>query len=85
MTNVLAVNEKTLKSDFYNKYDKNDLLSKARVISAKQLNNIEPVMKQIRNQKELNILINSSVQQILLNKSTTKEILDDLNKKYKEL
>ncbi|MBO6088552.1 extracellular solute-binding protein [bacterium] len=84
LTNVLAVNEKTLKSDFYTKYDNSDLQAKARVISAKQLNNIEPSMKQIRNQKELNILINTAVQQILLNKASTKEILDDLNKKYKD-
>ena len=85
LTNVLAVNEKTLKSDFYNKYDENDLLSKARVISAKQLNNIEPSIKQIRNQKELNILINTAVQQILLGKAPTKDILDKLELKYKEI
>lgn len=85
LTNVLAVNENTLKSDFYTKYDNYDLKSKARVISAKQLNNIEPSMKQIRNQKELNILINTAVQQILLNKSSTQKILNNMDEKYKEL
>ena len=85
LTNVLAVNEKTLKSDFYNRYDEKDLLSKARVISAKQLNNIEPAIKQIRNQKELNTLINTAVQQILLNKRSEQEILNELDIKLKEL
>lgn len=85
LTNVLAVNQNALTNEFYTKYDENDLFSKARVISAKQLNNIEPSMKQIRNQKELNILINSSVQQILLNKDSTQNILNNLDKKHAEL
>ena len=81
LTNVLAVNEKTLKDDFYTAYDKNDLMAKARVISAKQLYKIEPSFKTLKDQKEVNTIVNSAVQQILLNKNTTKSILDDvLNK-----
>lgn len=85
LTNILAVNEETLKSDFYTKFDDNDLQAKARIISAKQLNNVEPSMKQIRNQKELNNIVNTAVQQILLNKTSTQKILDDLDEKYREL
>lgn len=85
LTNVLAVNEKTLKNSFYTKYDEKDLLSKARVISAKQLNKIEPSLKTSRNQKEINTLINTAVQQILLNKNSTENILNDTAKKYSEL
>ena len=66
-------------------YDETDLISKARVISAKQLNKIEPPMKTSRNQKEINTLINTAVQQILLNKNSTKNILDEVSKKYTEL
>lgn len=84
LTNVLAVNEKALQSDFYNYYD-SDLMDKARVISAKQLNRIEPSMKTSRNQKEINTIVNTAVQQILLNKGETKEILNDIYKKYSEL
>lgn len=81
LTNVLAVNEETLKDDFYTTYDKNDLMAKARVISANQLYKIEPSFKTLKDQKEVNTIVNSAVQQILLNKNTTKIILDDvLNK-----
>lgn len=85
LTNVLAVNEETLKDDFYRYYAKDDLMSKARVISAKQLYNIELSMKPQKNQKEINTLINTAVQQILINKNTTKNILDDVSVKYKTL
>lgn len=78
LTNVLAVNEETLKDDFYTTYDKNDLMAKARVISANQLYKIEPSFKTLKDQKEVNTIVNSAVQQILLNKNTTKKILDDV-------
>jgi len=44
-TNILAVNKKALNNEFYTKYDENDLMSKARVISAKQLNKLQPTFK----------------------------------------
>lgn len=82
LTNVLAVNKTTLKNDFYTKYDKNDLMAKARVISAQQLNKIQPVLQTQRNQKEINFLINSAVQEILLDKAPTKDILDKVSKDW---
>lgn len=81
LTNVLAVNQKTLDDKYYQNY--NDLTSKARVISAKQLNKIEPSMKTQRNQKELNTVVNTAVQQVLTNKNTTKNVLDEVSKKLK--
>lgn len=81
LTNILAVNQKTLEDDFYTSYDKNDLVSKARVISAKQLYKIEPVFTPVRSQKEINTVVNTAVQQILLNKNATKNILDDVQGK----
>lgn len=83
LTNVLAVNQKTLDDDYYKNY--NDLMSKARVISAKQLNKIEPSMLVERNQKEINTIVNTAVQQILLNKNTTKNILDDAFEKINSI
>lgn len=56
LTNVLAVNQKTLDDDYYKNY--NDLMSKARVISARQLNKIEPSLHTARNQKEINTIVN---------------------------
>ena len=85
LTNILAVNQETLQNEFYTKYDEQDLMSKARVISAKQLNKIEPTFVPARNQKEINIIQNEAVQQILLNKATTKEILNNLSNKMKML
>lgn len=85
LTNILAVNKNTLKDDFYTKYDENDLMAKARVISAKQLNKIQPVLRPARNQKEINTLINSAIQEILLDKQNTKIILDRVSKNWKSL
>lgn len=85
LTNVLAVNSKALQSDFYNKYDETDLMAKARVISAKQLNKVQPVYKTQKNQKEINNLVNSSVQEILLDKGDTQKILNNAVKSIKKL
>lgn len=81
LTNILAVNQKTLENDFYNTYNDADLIAKARVISAKQLNYIEPVFTPARNQKEINTLVNTAIQQILLNQKPTKNILNDVQEK----
>ena len=83
LTNVIATNRRALKDDFYTKYDQDDLMSKARVLSAKQLNKIQPALRQNKGQKEINLLINTAVQEVLLNKSDTKKILDDVAKKWK--
>lgn len=85
LTNVLAVNEETLQNDFYTKYDKNDLMSKARVISANQLNKVQPVFKTQKGQKDINNLINASVQEILLEKNDTKKILTKTAKDWESL
>ena len=76
LTNVIATNNKALQDSFYTKYNENDLMAKARVISARQLNSVEPVFLSSRNQKDINNLINTAVQQVLLNKADTKTILE---------
>lgn len=85
LTNVLATNSHALQSMFYQRYENNDLMSKARVISARQLNKIQPVLRQSRGQKEVNLLINTAVQEILLNKADTQKVLNDVAKKWKAL
>ena len=85
LTNVIAVNKKTLNNEFYTKYSDNDLMAKARVISAKQLNKVEPTMRTSRNQKDVNNLVNTAVQNILLDKGRTEEILNKLSKDWAEL
>ncbi len=79
LTNVLAVNEKTLQNEFYTGYEEDDLMSKARVISAKQLNKLQPVFRTQKNQKDLNNLVNTAVQNILLDKGKTQDILNKIS------
>lgn len=76
LTNIIATNSNALNNSFYN--DNSTLESKARSISAKQINNIEPALKQKRNQKEMNTLVNTTVQSILLNKASTETLLKEL-------
>lgn len=85
LTNVLATNKNTLHNEFYTKYAQNDLISKARVISASQLNKLHPVFKAQKNQKEINNLVNNAVQNILLNKDKTEKILTELDKNIRLL
>ena len=81
MTNVISTNTNVLKDEFYNDYS--DLIPKARSISAKQINKIYPQLKQRRNQKEINLLVNTAVQSILLNKAPTENILNSLAEKLR--
>lgn len=83
MTNILATRDNVLNNDFYN--DEKDLTSKARSISAKQLFNLKPVLRQNQNQKEINNLVNSAVQEILMNKGKTENILNELSENWKKL
>lgn len=82
LTNVIATNNRALQDDFYTKYNETDLMAKARVISAKQLTKVQPVLKSSRNQKDINNLINTAVQEILLDKSSTKNILEKVQKDW---
>lgn len=81
MTNVISTNSDALRDSFYN--DTSDLTSKARSLSAKQINKINPQLRQKRNQKEINNQINTAVQMILLNKDSVegalKKIVTNLN------
>ena len=85
MTNIIATNDKTLKNEYYTKYDNADLMAKARVLSAKQLDKVEPVYKSQKSQKELNTVINTAVQMILIDTADTKKVLDSASKKWSNL
>lgn len=85
LTNVLVTEKTAMKDSFYTKYEKNDLMAKSRVISARQLNKIRPELKQVNGQKEINLLINTAVQEVFIGQKTTKSILDEVSKKWKLL
>jgi putative chitobiose transport system substrate-binding protein len=83
MTNIIATNSNALKNEFYN--DNSDLTSKARSISAKQINHITPTLKQQRAQKEINLIINTAVQSVLLNKESVENVLKKAESELKQL
>lgn len=85
LTNILAVNKNTLNDEFYTKYDSNDLMAKARIISAKQLNKIQPVYRAQKGQKDINNIINSATQEILLDKNSVQNILDKAARDWKNI
>jgi len=60
-------------------------MAKARSISAKQLTHIRPILVLQNNQKDINTLINTAVQSVLLNKNKTQIILDNLSTDWKKL
>ncbi len=76
LTNIIATNSKALENSFYNDYS--DLTSKSRSLSAKQIKKISPILKQKREQKEINTLINSTVQSALLQKDSIENLLNKL-------
>src|SRR5574344_911544 len=82
-TNVISTNKKALSDKFYNSSE--DLMAKARSISAKQLSHIKPILTQSHNQKDINTLINTAVQSVLLNKDKTQNILNTLSKDWAKL
>ena len=79
MTNVIATNSNALNNSFYNDYA--TLESKARSISAKQINKITPQLRQRENQKEINLLVNTTVQSVLLNEGSV-DYLFRVQQKY---
>ena len=83
LTNIIATNSNALNDDFYNNYS--DLTSKSRSISAKQIRKITPALKQKENQKEINFLINSTVQSALLNKDSVENLLNKLSKNIQSI
>ena len=81
MTNVIATNSNALNDSFYNDYS--TLESKARSISARQINRITPQLRQKDNQKEINLLVNTTVQSALLNKDSVENLLNKLMESLK--
>lgn len=82
-TNVISTNKYALQDEFYNS-DK-DVMARARKYSAKQITKVQPVLRQKNNQKDINLLINTAVQTILLNKGDTKQFLEKVAKEWKRL
>lgn len=62
-----------------------DIQTKARYISAEQLNYLQPPLSNIKNKKELNTLSANYMQQILINNKNTKSVLDEFSQNWSKL
>ncbi len=76
LTTILPVNKEALNDPYFTLADENDVISKARKISASQLNNLESQVQFERNRKEFLTILNTAVQQILLNEADLKKTLE---------
>ncbi len=85
LTTILPVNNYALNDEYFTKYDEKDVISKARCLSAKQLENLENPVRASRNQKEIITLLNTSVQEIMLDKAQTRTVLEKTSKLWKDL
>ena len=60
-------------------------MAKARVLSAQQLRKIEPTYKTQKSQKEINTVVNTATQLILLDNVDTKKVLESATNKWSKL
>ena len=85
LTTILPVNKKSLENEYFKTYNNNDTIAKARYISAQQLENLITPIEFKKNKKEIINLLNSTIQQIVLEKTEVKKGLLDLQKNWKIL
>ncbi len=77
LTNILATNKDALNNEFYTTAPSDDIFANARVLSAKQLKNLQP-QPFYPHRKELITLINNAVQKILLKQDAIENVLNKL-------
>ncbi|MBQ9246309.1 extracellular solute-binding protein [bacterium] len=85
LTSILPVNNEALNDEYFTLNNDNDLQTEARIISAKQLSNPQPPIKNVKNKKELNTLSSNSTQEILINNTDIKETLIKFSDDWKKL
>lgn len=84
LTNILATNKDALADKFYTTAAPEDIFAQARVLSAKQLKNIQP-QPFYANRKEIITLINNATQKILLKQDAIENVLNKLRYDWKNL
>ncbi len=85
LTTILPVNNLALNDSYFNSYTEGDIIAKARVLSAKQLANLQKNIRFENNHKEILTLLNTTVQQILLGNDDVKKVLESAAKDWKRL
>lgn len=82
---ILPSTKQTLESDFFKPEKSEDLVIKARGISAQQLKNALKPIPPLENQKDLFELIDFSTQQALLKQKSPKEALDEAVREWNKI
>jgi putative chitobiose transport system substrate-binding protein len=86
---ILPSTKETLDSDFFKANNQaiegNDLTVKGRIVSAQQLKNALTPAPQLRNQKDLNEIIDFATQQALLKEKTPEEALNTAVKGWNQI
>ena len=84
LTNILATNKDALADRFYTTAAPEDIFAQARILSAKQLKNIQP-QPFYANRKEIITLINNATQKILLKQDAIENVLNKLRYDWENL
>ena len=74
-----------LKDAYFQNAENNDLSAHARIISSRQLNNLQPPLTCIKNKKELNTISANHIQDILINNAPIKITLDKFSIEWQKL
>lgn len=82
---ILASTKETLESEFFKKAESADMTVIGRVLSAQQLKNALAPPPQLRDQKDLNEIIDNATQEALLKQKTPQEALDEAVKEWNDL
>lgn len=82
---ILPSTKETLASDFFKTSKNNELTTKGRIISAQQLKNALTPAQQLRDQKDLNEIIDNATQQALLKEKTPEKALNQAVKDWNNI
>ena len=85
MTTILPVNKDALDDEYFKTSKSPNIQDSARIISAKQLYNLQKPISNVKNKKELNTLTANYIQEILINNKDIKYSLDKLSEDWKKL
>ncbi len=84
LTNILATNRFALADEFYTKAPTDDVFTHARILSAQQLQNVQP-QPFYPNRKDVITLINNATQKIILKEDSVENILNQLQKDWQKI
>ncbi len=85
MTPILPVNKDALNDEYFKTAEDTDLSAQARIISARQLDNLQPPLPDVNNKKELNTISANHIQNILINNAPIKKTLDNFSLEWQKL